>query len=212
MSAAKSLRAGRSISILIGMSEMAETAVPTETIEVQNVVGSGDLGRELDLAAVAMDLPETEYNPEKMPGLLYRTSAPEATVMLFASGKVVVMGTTTDEGMRRAFKKCVTTFRNLGMSLDDVSELEMQNIVASAEFGERVNLTAAAVGLGLEQVEYEPEQFPGLMYHLAAPEVVVLLFGSGKAVVVGATECESIETAVETVATRLTDLGLLDGD
>lgn len=194
------------------MGETTKTAGPTETIEVQNMVGSGDLGRELDLAAVATDLPETDYDPERMPGLLYRTSAPEATVMLFASGKAIVMGTTTDEDMRRAFTECVTALRNLGVALPDVSELELQNIVASAEFGEQINLTAVAVGLGLEQAEYEPEQFPGLMYRLADSEVVMLLFGSGKAVIVGASDRESIETAVETVATRLTDLGLLDGD
>jgi transcription initiation factor TFIID TATA-box-binding protein len=193
------------------MTEAVETPVPVETIEVQNVVGSGDLGRELDLAAVARDLPETEYDPEKMPGLLYRPSAAEATVMVFESGNVIVMGSTTSDGTQSAFRECVADLRDLGISLTDLSEIDIQNIVARADFGVEFHLSAVAVGLGLEQVEYEPEQFPGLVYRLGTPEAVVLLFGSGKAVIVGVTERGSIEAAVERVTARLADLGLLDG-
>jgi transcription initiation factor TFIID TATA-box-binding protein len=193
------------------MNEAVETPVPMETIEVQNVVGSGDLGRELDLAAVASDLSETEYDPEKMPGLLYRSPAVEATVMVFESGKVIVMGSTTSDGTQSAFRECVADLRSLGLSLTDLSAIEIQNIVARADFGAQFHLSAVAVGLGLEQVEYEPEQFPGLVYRLGASEAVVLLFGSGKAVIVGVTDPARIETAVESVATQLSDLGLLDG-
>lgn len=192
------------------MSEAVEVTSPADTIEVQNMVGSGDLWRELDLAAVAMDLPEAEYDPERMPGMLYRPSAAEATVMMFESGKVIVMGATNRDGTRKSFREYVTALCSLGIPLTDVSEIEIQNIVASADFGEQFHLSAVAVGLGLEQVEYEPEQFPGLVYRLAAPEVVVLLFGSGKAVIVGATELGHIESAVEKVTAQLTDLGLLD--
>jgi transcription initiation factor TFIID TATA-box-binding protein len=193
------------------MTEVVETPVPVETIEVQNVVGSGDLGRELDLAAVARDLPETEYDPAKMPGLLYRPSAAEATVMLFESGKVIVMGSTSGDGTRKAFRECVADLRSLGISLSDLSEVEIQNIVARADFGAEFHLSAVAVGLGLEHVEYEPEQFPGLVYRLVAPEAVVLLFGSGKAVIVGVADPARIETAVERVTAQLANLGLLDG-
>jgi transcription initiation factor TFIID TATA-box-binding protein len=193
------------------MSKTGEATAPAETIEVQNVVGSGDLGRELDLAAVAMDLSEAEYDPEKMPSLLYRPPAAEATVMLFESGKVIVMGAASSEETRSAFSECAADLRSLGIPLPDLSEIDIQNIVARADFGEELHLSAVAVGLGLERVEYEPEQFPGLVYRLGTPEAVVLLFGSGKAVIAGATDCTSIETAVERVATRLADLGLLDG-
>jgi transcription initiation factor TFIID TATA-box-binding protein len=192
------------------MSKTGEAIAPAETIEVQNVVGSGDLGRELDLTAVAMDLSEAEYDPEKMPGLLYRPPAAEATVMLFESGKVIVMGSASSDGIRRTFRECVADLRDLGIPLTDLTEIEIQNIVARADFGAQFHLSAVAVGLGLEQVEYEPEQFPGLVYRLGTPEAVVLLFGSGKAVIVGVTERTTIEAAVERVATRLTDLGLLD--
>lgn len=193
------------------MNEMDEATASVETIEVQNVVGSGDLGRELDLATVAMDLSGAEYDPEKMPGLLYRPPAAEASVLIFESGKLMVMGAASRDGTRRAFKECVAALRDLGVSVPDPADIDIENIVAAADFGDRLSLNAVAVGLGLEHVEYEPEQFPGLVYRLETVDAVVLLFGSGKAVITGTTERATIETVVKTVVTRLTDLSLLDG-
>jgi transcription initiation factor TFIID TATA-box-binding protein len=75
--------------------------------------------------------------------------------------------------------------------------------VSSADLGETLNLEAIAIGLGLEDVEYEPEQFPGLVYRLDDPRVVILLFGSGKAAVTGGTTSEVVES-------QLVDLNLLN--
>lgn len=184
---------------------------PTDTIEVQNVVGVADLGLELDLRTLAIDLENTEYDPERFPGLLYRTQDPTATVMTFTSGAVTVTGAASAADMRAAFTEYVAVLRDLGIPVGDTPTVEVTNMVADADLGERLNLSAVAVGLGLEQTEYEPEQFPGLVYRLDTPAVVILLFNSGKLIVAGATDRESIETAVETVTTRLTDLNLLDG-
>lgn len=193
------------------MTDVAVMSEPVETIEVQNVVGAADFGRELDLMPLAMDLTGAEYDPENFPGLLYRMQDPKATVMIFESGKATVTGAASTATMRSAFETCVAALRDLGVRMDDAPSIEVTNIVTRADLGEHLNLNAVAIGLGLEQTEYEPEQFPGLVYRLDTPEVAALLFGSGKMVVTGADERESIETAVEMVATRLADLGLLDG-
>jgi len=84
-----------------------------------------------------------------------------------------------------------------------------QNIVSSADLGHDLNLNALAIGLGLEDVEYEPEQFPGLVYRMDDPEVVLLLFGSGKIVITGGKFAEDATAAVENIVERLDDLGLL---
>jgi transcription initiation factor TFIID TATA-box-binding protein len=188
-----------------------ESGDPTDTIAIQNVVGVADLEHELDLPTVAMDLDGANYDPDRFGGLLYRTQNPTATVMTFRSGAVTITGATSAGDMRTAFSEYVAALHDLGIPVSDTSAVEVTNIVATADLGERVNLNAVAVGLGLEHTEYEPEQFPGLVYRLDTPAVVLLLFGSGKLVVTGATDRESIETAVEMVAARLTDLNLLGG-
>lgn len=192
------------------MDEIPETAVPRESIEVQNVVGTGDLGRELDLMAVARDLPETKYDPNQMPGLLYAPSSTEATVLMFASGKLIVMGNPSKERLRENFEECIAAVSALGVPALDPSEVEIVNIVAGADFGTQLNLSAVAVGLGLENSEYEPEQFPAVVYRPAAADTTTMIFGSGTVEVTGATDLATVETAVERVTTRLADLGVLD--
>ena len=86
----------------------------------------------------------------------------------------------------------------------------VQNIVSSADLETTLKLNAIAIGLGLESVEYEPEQFPGLVYRLDSPDVVTLLFGSGKMVITGGNDPENAHEAIKTVATTLDELGLLD--
>jgi transcription initiation factor TFIID TATA-box-binding protein len=72
-------------------------------------------------------------------------------------------------------------------------------------------LNAIAIGLGLEHIEYEPEQFPGLVYRLDDPDVVALLFGSGKLVITGGTQFDDAEEALLKIEDQLNDLGLLVG-
>ena len=73
----------------------------------------------------------------------------------------------------------------------------------------RGRVGSQAISLGLEKVEYEPEQFPGLVYRIDEPKVVVLLFGSGKLVCTGARKPSDVEQAVEKITQELKAAGLL---
>src|SRR5207247_9041728 len=73
-----------------------------------------------------------------------------------------------------------------GIPIKDNPEIEVQNIVATSDLGAQLDLNAVAVTLGPGSVEYEPEQFPGLVYRIEEPKVVLLMFGSGKVVCTGA--------------------------
>ena len=82
-------------------------------------------------------------------------------------------------------------------------------MVAMADLKADLNLNEVATGLGLENVEYEPEQFPGLVYRLKEPKVAMLLFASGKIVCTGARSTEDASKAVEKLSEELSSLGLL---
>ena len=94
------------------------------------------------------------------------------------------------------------------MAVADRPEIIVQNIVSSADLDASLNLNAIAIGF--EHVEYEPEQFPGLVYQLDDPEVVVLLFGGGMLVITGGKQPADAEHALSVVEARLTDLVLLE--
>ena len=85
----------------------------------------------------------------------------------------------------------------------------MQNIVASADLASVLNLNAIAIGPGLENIKYDPEQFPGLVYRIDKPEVVVLLSGSGKRVVTGGKKPKYAEEAVGRIVKEPEGLALI---
>jgi transcription initiation factor TFIID TATA-box-binding protein len=88
-------------------------------------------------------------------------------------------------------------------------DIVVQNMVAMANLGGELNLTEVATGLGLENIEYEPEQFPGLVYRIKEPKVALLLFSSGKIVCAGARSTEDASKAVEKLSEELNSLGLI---
>jgi transcription initiation factor TFIID TATA-box-binding protein len=161
------------------------------------------------MQALAKDLDQADYDPEQFPGVVYRPADHRATALIFRSGKIICLGAESVEGIYEAAHAISDDLRDLGIPVDESPEITVQNIVMSGDLGAMLNLSAIAIGLGLANVEYEPEQFPGLVYRLNDPDVVMLLFGSGKMVIVGGTIPEEAEAAVETIASRLTDLNLL---
>ena len=88
-----------------------------------------------------------------------------------------------------------------------LAKIKIENVVASTSLGEELDLQAIALALG--GAEYEPEQFPGLVYRIDVPKVVVLLFGSGKLVCTGARKPSDVEEAVEKITQELKAAGLL---
>ena len=70
----------------------------------------------------------------------------------------------------------------------------------------KLNLNTLTFNLPFDKVEYEPEQFPGLIYRLDYPRVVCLIFGSGKMVITGARHKDEILEAVEQIKDELADL------
>jgi transcription initiation factor TFIID TATA-box-binding protein len=178
-------------------------------INIENVVASTYIGDNIDLNKIAMSIETAEYKPEQFPGLVLRTTDPKAAALIFRSGKVVCTGAKSVPDVERAMKKVVEAVSSLGIEVDLNPTIVIQNIVASADLGSELNLNAIAVGLGLENIEYEPEQFPGLVYRLDDPKVVVLLFGSGKLVVTGGKQPDDARKAVERIVEELSSLGLL---
>ena len=183
---------------------------PKETLEIQNVVASTTVGQELHLEELADDLSASEYNPEHFPGLVFRTQSPKAATLIFRSGKAVCTGAKSVENVHRAVTIVFDELRELGVEVDADPEITVQNMVLSGDLGQQLNLNAIAIGLGLKNIEYEPEQFPGLVYRVIEPDVVVLMFGSGKAVITGAKSIENAKTALETVQSQLQEVDLIN--
>jgi transcription initiation factor TFIID TATA-box-binding protein len=188
---------------------MGERGYTMVDIKIENVVATTSVGRDLDLKAIALALDNAEYEPEQFPGVVYRIKDPKTATLLFRSGKLVCTGAKSIEAVHLAIKTVIKMVEEAGISVDKNPKIEVQNIVASSDLHTELNLNAIAISLGLDRVEYEPEQFPGLVYRIDEPKVVALLFGSGKIVCTGAKKVEDIVKAVEKIHNELSTAGLL---
>ena len=178
-------------------------------IEVENIVASTAFADKLDLDMIAQELEGAEYEPEQFPGLVYRLKEPKTATLLFRSGKANCTGAKTIEDVKRTVEIIKKKLGDLGIEVYENPEIVIQNIVAISDLETELNLNDVAMGLGLENVEYEPEHFQGLVYRLKEPRVAMLLFGSGKIVCTGARRIEDVSRAVEKLAEELSSLGLL---
>jgi len=163
-------------------------------IHIENVVASATLNQRVDLNAVVKGYPGVEYRPEQFPGLVFRLKRPKTATLIFNSGKMVCTGAKSEKEARRAVKKVVKELKKGGIIIISKPEMKIQNIVASASLGGLIDLEKAAYDLG--KTMYEPEQFPGLIYRMAEPKVVILLFASGKLVCTGAKREQDVYDAV----------------
>jgi transcription initiation factor TFIID TATA-box-binding protein len=176
-------------------------------ISIENVVASATLNQRVDLNAVVRGYPGVEYRPEQFPGLVFRLKKPKTATLIFNSGKMVCTGAKSEKEARRAVKKVVKELKKSGIIIIGKPELKIQNIVASASLGGVIDLEQATFTLG--KTMYEPEQFPGLIYRMAEPKVVILLFASGKLVCTGAKREGDVYEAVEKLHNRLEDEELI---
>ncbi|OYR84417.1 TATA-box-binding protein C [Halorubrum ezzemoulense] len=176
------------------------------TIEIANVVGSGDLGVELDVEAGEADLstPYSEYDPSNYHGLYVRLKEDGPLITIYRSGKYIISGCSSKELLHETNE----AFQRLLADLDVIEEnaqigFTIQNVVCTAMLDEPVSLNALTIGLGLEVTEYEPEQFPGLVYRPAEIGAVLLVFANGKMVITGAKNVETAESAYKHLQSKV---------
>jgi transcription initiation factor TFIID TATA-box-binding protein len=164
------------------------------SIRIENVVASATLNQRIDLNAVVKGYPGVEYRPEQFPGLVFRLKRPKTATLIFNSGKMVCTGAKSEKESKRAVMKVIRELKKSGIIIIGKPELKIQNIVASANLAGLIDLERSAYSLG--RTMYEPEQFPGLIYRMDVPKVVILLFASGKLVCTGAKKEEDVYEAV----------------
>lgn len=176
-------------------------------IKIENVVASCSLNVAIPLDRIAMHLDNTEYEPEQFPGLVYRLSEPKAAALLFGSGKVVCTGTKSPEEAKKAVEKIIEELKEVDIHIEGEAKIEVQNIVASSHLNEQLNLNKIA--FELVGTEYEPEQFPGLVYRLESPKVAFLLFSSGKIVCTGGKTYDDVRKGIEKMKSNLREISAL---
>jgi transcription initiation factor TFIID TATA-box-binding protein len=170
-------------------------------IQVVNIVVSTSLEHDVPLEKMAATLSNTEYNPEQFPGLVIRIKDPKTSALIFSSGKVVCTGARSMDKVEESIKKIIKSLEKIGIKIKIKPEIKIQNIVASGSIGMDLNLNTLA--MKLDNTEYEPEQFPGLVYKLPMAKATFLLFSNGKIVCTGTKSETEVHAAVDKLIENL---------
>ena len=176
-------------------------------VAIQNVVASVSLGQKFDLESIVRISPGAEYNPQTFPGVVYRLKKPKTATLIFGSGKMVCAGAKSERQAKKAVMKIIDDLKRNGLVITAKPSITIQNIVASGGLGGYIDLEDTAHKL--KNTIYEPEQFPGLIYRMDKPKVVLLIFATGKLVCAGARTEEDVHEAVRKIKDILEEQKLI---
>jgi transcription initiation factor TFIID TATA-box-binding protein len=174
-----------------------------ESLKIENIVASGVIADSIDLEKVSDKIKNCELNTKRFPGAVYRIEKPKIASLIFSSGKVVLTGIRTNQDLHDGLDIIMQSLRDAGIETYAEPQVAVTNIVCSYDMGKYINLNKVVITLNLENIEYEPEQFPGLVYRIEDPKIVALLFSSGKIILTGGKTVEDIKRGLDFLEQRL---------
>jgi transcription initiation factor TFIID TATA-box-binding protein len=174
-----------------------------DSLKIENVVASGVIAESIDLNEVSSKIKSCELNTKRFPGAVYRIENPKIASLIFSSGKVVLTGIRDDKALKDGLAIIIKSLKEAGVDTLDVPRVAVTNIVCSYDIGKYINLNKVVVTLNLENIEYEPEQFPGLVYRIKDPKIVALLFSSGKIILTGGKNLDDIKKGLDFLEQKL---------
>jgi transcription initiation factor TFIID TATA-box-binding protein len=163
--------------------------------KIQNIVATTALEKPVPLTKLARTQSNTEYNPETFPGLVLRVKEPKSAVLVFSSGNLVCTGTKSLPQVRLVINEVIKQLKKVNVKVTIKPKITVQNIVASGSIPLQLNLNYLA--LEMKNTEYEPEQFPGLVYKLENPNATFLIFSNGKLVCTGTKNKQELDFSME---------------
>lgn len=163
---------------------------------IVNLVAVSNLGTNLDLFNIAVSLPSVEYEPEQFPGAIMRLDEPRMTITLFKNGKINCAGAQKESDIPKGIINTCKLLKDVtpNIVIPTNPKYKIVNLVANAHLDLKIDLFSLATKL--DNVEYEPEQFPGAIVRLYEPNVSLLLFKNGKMICAGAKSEKDIVDAI----------------
>jgi transcription initiation factor TFIID TATA-box-binding protein len=174
-----------------------------ESLKIENIVASGVIADSIDLVELSNKVKNCELNTKRFPGAVYRIEDPRIATLIFSTGKIVLTGIRNKKALADGLAIVMKSLKEAGIETHKVPKVAITNMVCSYDIGKQINLNKVVVTLNVENIEYEPEQFPGLVYRIKDPKIVALLFSSGKIILTGGKTLEDIRKGVDVLEHKL---------
>jgi len=176
------------------------------SLKIENIVASGKIAETLDIDHLSSHLDSCTLDRKKFPGAVYHITDPKIVALLFSSGKIVLTGIHTNAEFHRALAVLSEQLHDAGAAVIEDPMVAITNMVCSYDTGATINLNKMMLTFNLENIEYEPEQFPGLVYRLKDPNIVLLIFSSGKIILTGGKTIGDIKKAIDKMMPKFLEI------
>jgi transcription initiation factor TFIID TATA-box-binding protein len=177
-----------------------------KSLKIENIVASGSVAETIDLDMISTNIEGCELNKKRFPGAVFRMQNPKFAALIFSSGKVVLTGIRCPEDLVIGLRNLLNKLKEVGIVCLEIPSVAITNMVCSYNLGNTLSLNRIVITLNLENIEYEPEQFPGLVYRIADPKIVVLLFSSGKIIITGGKNMDDIKKGLIILKDKLSSI------
>jgi transcription initiation factor TFIID TATA-box-binding protein len=172
-------------------------------LKIENIVGNIQVARTLDLEKIFEFFPNTKYDPDEAPSLVVKFDDPKSVVMIFKNGKVVFSGIKRFEDTEKIKSIICDKLNHSGIKTYKDPEIKIQNIITSTDIENEINLSK--IVKSINKFQYNPEEFPGLVYISPNQNTVILLFHSGK-IIGNGIELEEISTTIDRIMEEITSV------
>jgi transcription initiation factor TFIID TATA-box-binding protein len=191
------------------MNDASQIPLHSARYRIENIVIATSFECAVDLQKVSEKYRDTEFNRNKFPGVCIHLSNPKCTILLFGNGKMVITGVKQIEDGEIVVTKVMEKLKQIGYDIQTSPTIRIVNLVISLNFQHHIDLDRAS--LNLIHSIYEPEVFPGLIFRVQEPiKCVFLIFSSGKVILTGLKEEQSIVPSIKFLGKSLREIGLLD--
>jgi transcription initiation factor TFIID TATA-box-binding protein len=174
-----------------------------ESLKIENIVASGVVADSIDLVEFSKKAGNCELNKKRFPGAVYRIGDPKIATLIFSSGKIVLTGIRNNKALTDGLAIIIKSLKMAGVDTLREPKVAITNMVCSYDLGKYINLNKVVITLNVENIEYEPEQFPGLVYRIKDPRIVVLIFSSGKIILTGGKTLNDIKKGIDVIEQKL---------
>ena len=174
-----------------------------ESLKIENIVASGVIADSIDLVEFSNKVENCELNKKRFPGAVYRIKDPKIAALIFSTGKIVITGIRNNKALTDGLAIIMKSVKEAGVDTHKEPKVAITNMVCSYDLGKYINLNKVVVTLNVENIEYEPEQFPGLVYRIKDPKIVVLIFSSGKIILTGGKNLEDVKKGLDVLEQKL---------
>jgi transcription initiation factor TFIID TATA-box-binding protein len=177
-----------------------------ETFQVVNIVASGLVADSFDLVSLSKTIEDCKFDSNRFPGAVLRIQDPKFVTLIFSSGKVILTGFKNLNNVTIGLHKFLDIINEVGLSHIDDPQVKITNIVCSYYIGYPCNLNKIMMAFNCENVEYEPEQFPALVYRIPDPKLVFLIFATGNIILAGGKNFEDVKRGLTVIKEKINSI------